>query len=178
MTIDRSLFHFINVELSNPILDLVLPYCREMAFWMPVYVFILVQLVLHYKRKAWIAIIGVILTVTLSDTISSKIVKPYFHRLRPCRSELQVIQRVPCGVGYSFTSSHAANHFALACIWGLLMGPLTLGFGLAWASLVSFAQIYVGVHYPLDITGGALLGIGIALFVYFVLLKYFHISRT
>ena len=70
--------------------------------------------------------------------------------------------RVSCGGGYSFPSSHAANHFALAVF---LIG--IFGFAgqwqqkalLAWAGLIAFSQVYVGVHYPLDVICGAILGV-------------------
>jgi len=74
-----------------------------------------------------------------------------------------------CGAGKSFTSSHATNTFAFAVMCCLLfrrkhgwVAPIAL----FWASLVSYAQIYVGVHYPLDILGGALLGSLISLILY------------
>lgn len=68
---------------------------------------------------------------------------------------------IACGGGYSFPSTHAANHFALAFFlinmfyrrWKLIL-PLVF----LWAFAVSFAQVYVGVHYPLDITFGAAIG--------------------
>jgi undecaprenyl-diphosphatase len=70
-------------------------------------------------------------------------------------------------VGYrpqssSFTSSHAANHFGMAIFLYLTLkndfGKWPLLFFL-WAFSISFAQVYVGVHYPLDVTCGALIGI-------------------
>jgi undecaprenyl-diphosphatase len=69
--------------------------------------------------------------------------------------------RVACGGGYSFTSSHAANHFGVAIFligaFGLL-GAWQQKALLGWAGLIAFSQVYVGVHYPLDVFGGALLG--------------------
>jgi undecaprenyl-diphosphatase len=70
-------------------------------------------------------------------------------------------------VGYrpqssSFTSSHAANHFAMATyLYSTLKEkqgkwPLVFFF---WAFIISYAQVYVGVHYPIDVTCGALIGI-------------------
>lgn len=74
----------------------------------------------------------------------------------------QMILRVRCGRSYSFTSSHATNHFALAVYIFFTLGGYLRLFRwpiLAWAAIVSFAQIYVGVHFPLDIIFGAFLGI-------------------
>jgi undecaprenyl-diphosphatase len=73
-----------------------------------------------------------------------------------------VIERVNCGSGYSFPSSHAANHFCFAAffitVFGDYMRHWKIGWWI-WALLISIAQIYVGIHYPLDILGGALLGL-------------------
>jgi membrane-associated phospholipid phosphatase len=93
------------------------------------------------------------------------VIKPLVHRLRPCNDpELssQVHLLVGCGSGYSFVSSHAANHFGFALFIIILFKDrfswITVP-ALLWAFLVSFAQVYVGLHYPADVTLGALIGI-------------------
>ena len=164
---DTALFEFINHDLSNPAFNLIMPWLRESMFWIPVYVFLLSFLIINFGRKAYWLVIFTILTVSSSDLISSRVVKYSVRRLRPCNTEnVQVIERVPCGSGFSFTSSHAANHFGLACFLSMTLGglvPSSRPWLWVWAGMVSFAQIYVGVHYPLDIVGGALLGIVLAL---------------
>jgi len=91
-------------------------------------------------------------------------------RVRPCNDPVLsdiVRDLVQCGSGYSFPSTHATNHFAMAIFIAMTLGakrPLLWLGCLLWAGSVSYAQIYVGVHYPLDIIGGALLGIMIGLF--------------
>ncbi|MDX1685268.1 MAG: phosphatase PAP2 family protein, partial [Saprospiraceae bacterium] len=93
------------------------------------------------------------------------------ERVRPCNDESikqEVILRARCGGGYSFTSSHATNHFGLSMVLFLLLGNRIAWRWLIflWAALVSYAQIYVGVHYPLDILGGAVLGVMLGYLVY------------
>src|SRR5690606_10933676 len=73
----------------------------------------------------------------------------------------EVNLRARCGSGYSFNSSHATNHFALAFFWIVLFKRKwkhTVWLAFLWAISISFSQIYVGVHYPLDIVFGALIG--------------------
>jgi undecaprenyl-diphosphatase len=103
----------------------------------------------------------------LSDTTSSNLIKKNVRRLRPCNDvEMQdrIHERVRCGGGYSFTSSHAANHFAAAVfligVFGL-SGRWQQKALLGWAAAIAVSQVYVGVHYPLDVTCGALLGVAI-----------------
>ena len=104
------------------------------------------------------------LTFGCTDFISSSLIKPTVQRLRPCNDpeiKSDVKNLVDCGSGYSFPSSHASNHFGLAVFLIVLFfskWKLILPIGLLWAASISFAQVYVGVHYPIDILAGAMLG--------------------
>jgi membrane-associated phospholipid phosphatase len=108
-----------------------------------------------------------LLSFALSDYISASLIKPFFHRPRPCNNpELADAVRilVPCGSGYSFPSTHAANHFCLGMFAAVTLSRRVRWIWvicLLWATIVSYAQVYVGVHYPLDVTCGGLLGIAI-----------------
>lgn len=109
------------------------------------------------------AILFLILTVGAADFTSNTGFKKNVQRLRPCRAlpADQVQVRVTCGSGYSFTSNHAANHFAISFFLIFLLPKRykELRWALfAWAATVAFAQVYVGVHYPLDVFCGAMLG--------------------
>src|SRR5690606_41271822 len=105
--------------------------------------------------------------------------KKNVKRVRPCNDLVfknEVNIRVRCGSGFSFTSSHATNHFAMAFFWIALFRHRwkhTLWLCITWASLISFSQIYVGVHYPVDIICGALLGILIGTGVGYLFKRFF-----
>ena len=165
--LDISLFSYVNQGLSSEFLDFVLVPIRYEKFWIPFYVFLLAYILMNLSRYHWFALITIFATIGTADVMSSRIIKPLVERPRPCHNNSgleNVIVRVRCGSGYSFTSSHATNHFATATILFLILGGrkkkwLYLFF--VWAAAVSFAQIYVGVHYPIDILGGTLLGISI-----------------
>ena len=67
--------------------------------------------------------------------------------------------RVP--TDYSFPSGHTATSFAAALILARAVP------GRAWlfyvlAAAIGFSRIYAGVHYPIDVLGGALLGLLVA----------------
>jgi undecaprenyl-diphosphatase len=62
----------------------------------------------------------------------------------------------------SFPSGHAATSFAGATLLALLVPRLAVPF-VALAAAIAWSRVYVGVHYPLDIAAGAVLGTGVAL---------------
>lgn len=120
---------------------------------------------------------GLILTVVLADQISSSVIKPFFNRLRPCNDPdlIETVRLlVNCGGGKSFTSSHATNHFAVATFLGCISSAynrVIAGLLLLWAAAISYGQVYVGVHFPIDIIFGAVLGIFLGAAVYRLLVK-------
>lgn len=112
--------------------------------------------------------------VLCSDQLSSHLIKPWVMRLRPCCEPLlrgKIHHLIESCNGYSFVSAHAANHFALAYFFVHLFHYansrwLTLFY--FWAFAIAFSQVYVGVHYPLDVFCGAILGLIIGRIFYFL----------
>lgn len=162
---DKWLFIQINNHLSNPFFDWVLPYIRDSVFWAPLYIFLLVFSTLNYGKKGWWWCLFFICTVAFTDLVSSRFLKDGFERLRPCQDP-HFFQQVRlllggCPGSYSFTSSHAANHFGIATFISITLHPAFRNWiylAYLWAFSISYAQVYVGVHYPLDVLGGAAVG--------------------
>ncbi len=161
---DENLFHLINQGMQNPFFDLVMPWLRNKLTWVPFYLFLGSFLWINLRKTGLFIILLAGLTVGISDFSNSQVLKKSVKRVRPChlyQAPKDVNLLVPCGGGYSFPSSHAANHFALATVLTILLSPLFRWIGwplLGWALIVSFAQVYVGVHFPLDVIAGALFG--------------------
>jgi len=158
---DQELFFLIHQLEFPPLVESFFVYARNKYIWIPLYIFWIVLLSIRKKSRIWIYLLGVVACVALSDGVSSRILKPTVERLRPCNAMEQVDERVICGSGYSFPSAHATNHFAIAFLLILYfwpLRPLYTGLLLGWAGVISFSQIFVGVHYPIDILTGALLG--------------------
>ncbi|MCE2741614.1 MAG: phosphatase PAP2 family protein [Sphingobacteriales bacterium] len=160
---DRSFFIAINNGLANPILDVLAPFMRKQEFWYPLYAVFLFFIFKKYKLESWKIILALILLITLSDQFSANLVKNTFMRIRPCSEpSLQGITRhlIERCAGYSFMSAHATNHFAIAVFLPYFFRDQKwlLPALLAWAFTISFSQVYVGVHYPLDVIAGALCG--------------------
>ena len=164
LQLDRHLFYFINHDLANPFFDVVMPWFRNPKFWIPLYIFIIAFSLWRYKKVGAIIIMLLATTAGFADFTSATLIKHQVQRLRPCRDPvvgLTDINRIPCGTGYSFPSTHATDHFAMAIFLCLVFGKKWHWVWFAaifWAALVSFAQVYVGVHFPVDVICGAIYG--------------------
>jgi membrane-associated phospholipid phosphatase len=177
LQIDRQIFHFINNDLGNAFFDLLMPVLRNRLVWIPLYVFIFVFCLWRYKKQGFIIIMLLALTFGIADFGSATVIKSTYKRVRPCNDPamaMTIISRVPCGTGYSFPSTHASDHFAIAIFLGAVFYrrfKWVLPVGIAWASAIGFAQVYVGVHYPVDVTSGAVYGTLVGLLFFWIFRK-------
>jgi len=163
--LDQWLFIKINSELSNPLFDAVMPFMRTGMYWAPLYLFLGVFALLNFKSKGAWWILFFIATVALTDIGGTRIFKDYFDRDRPCADfdfSMHVRLLVNCvGKGNSFISNHAANHFGMAAFFFITFRKMLKKWAwisFLWAGLIAYAQVYVGIHYPLDVFAGALFG--------------------
>jgi undecaprenyl-diphosphatase len=173
---DHWLFQKINSQWTNSLFDFILPFLRQQNFWMPLYLFVFVFVALNFKRNWWWWIILFLCTVALTDMTGTRVFKHVFQRLRPCDdprfvSSVRLLLK-DCAAGYSFISNHAANHFGLATFFYFTLRnylPKWRWVAWLWAFAIGYAQIYVGIHYPLDVVAGAVVGIlfGLAMAMFF-----------
>lgn len=161
---DHSVWYYINTQWHNDVTDNIFPYLRNQWFWVPLYLFLAIFIPYNFGKKGLIWCAGFIVSFIFSDQVSATLMKPYFHRLRPCHNPAlnDVIHLlVSCGGNNSFPSSHAANHFSIGIFTAVTLGmrarwiwPVSI----IWALSVAYAQVYVGVHYPLDVLCGGAVG--------------------
>jgi undecaprenyl-diphosphatase len=188
---DQQLFLFINSS-NSPFFDQVMYTLSGKLIWVPLYLAILVFMGIKYKRKFLIILIFIILAATLADQ-SSVIVKNIVHRLRPCHEPsltgLVHLVNGECGGIFGFVSSHATNSFDVALISLMFIKKRWYTISIIlWASVIGYSRIYLGVHYPLDVICGSLLGsfIGWSIYSLYVLTDnrilinkpYFNSSRN
>ncbi len=160
---DQAVFLYLN-NLGSQTWDQLWLVITNKLSSIPLYVVLLYLIYKNYGSKSTILVLLVVaLMITGTDQLSY-FFKHYTQRPRPCKVEaLQELMRF---VGnrcsrFSFFSGHAVNSMATAVFVGLLLKnkyyylPFLLLF---WAFLVGYSRIYIGVHYPLDVFTGMVVG--------------------
>lgn len=181
--LDENFFRLINSSWSNPVLDAILPHLRNSVYWLPLYLFLIVFVGINFRKQALWWTVFFLVTVAIADYSGTRLFKYGFERIRPCNApEMQDQLRllVRCPSGYGFISNHAANHFAMATFIFLTLHKHIGRWAWAaylWAGAIAYAQIYVGVHYPLDIIAGSLWGLMAGTLTGTVFVKQFGLHR-
>lgn len=162
---DSKLFLIVN-SLNSSWLNSIMVFFSSQLIWIPLVVFILYLSFKEFPRKQfYLFLLFLFFAIIASDVTSSYILKNVTKRLRPCRVEdIKLLMNSfgqKCGGRFGFVSSHAANSFAILTFAFLTLKRLKGIFHVLWILpfLVSYSRIYLGVHYPGDILGGAIVGI-------------------
>ncbi len=185
--LDVAVFRFVNGSLQNPVLDFLMPLITDLNAHKPVLVvvgLILILLFIKGGKKGKYAVVVLISGILFSDQLNSSVAKFILARPRPCHALPYVHLLVGCGGGYSFPSSHAVNTFCGAMILSFFF-PKAAKWLYAFAVIVAFSRVYVGVHYPSDVVGGTVIGIccglimiGLFLLIEHLSLRFFHAKAT
>jgi len=173
--LDVKMLLFLN-SMNSPFIDKLMFFISGKIEWLPLYLFLIFWMFYRFRKKGWLFLALTILVFALSDLGSVHLFKNVFERLRPSRNpELEGLVHLVNGYRggmYGFISSHAANTFGLAVMVSLIFRErwLTVSM-LLWAAVVSYSRIYLGVHYPFDVLGGAIWGSLMAVLVFLVYRK-------
>ena len=171
-----ELDHELMLELNShhsSLFDEAMYWVSHKFFWIPFYLLLVYLMVRKWGWNTIYALVAIGLVITFADRFTSGFMKPFFERPRPCHDpEISHLIHTfnKCGGKYGFASSHAANVFGLSTfLWLQLRKWFRWIFLLfLWAFLVSYSRVYLGVHYPGDITIGALVGIFFGWLVYYL----------
>jgi len=163
-SLDKALILAWHQGWHPEVLDGILPWWRDQDNWIPLYIALIAWLIWERRLKGFYLALVAGATVGVANTVAAEIIKPLVGRIRPCNTEglLEKLDLLTgCGPGLAFPSAHAANHFALAVFLGLTCfaeRPMIKWITVAWALIISLAQVYVGRHYFTDIMAGAAIG--------------------
>ena len=188
LNLDSSLFYFINSTLSNSIFDFMfVPLHKPQNHLILILLFlsILIYYIYNYRKKGLFILMLTIFGFIITDFTGS-IIKNFELRKRPYMIEEEV--RIPNGIKIikdqnnnyketesskkSFPSNHASNIFFICSFLSYIYKNKKKYF-ISFAILVSISRVYIGVHYPLDIISGAIIGITIS----FIIIKGINLLR-
>jgi undecaprenyl-diphosphatase len=152
------------VQFNAPAVDAVMWWFSAIGYFGGVWAVIAMVMAAWAPRLRPIAV-QVVVALLLTHGVVDFAVKPFVKRPRPfvttITSRVVGHYRPPT---YSFPSGHAALSFASATVLAFGVPRLKI----VWfvlAALIAFSRVYIGVHYPLDVTCGALLGAGVGVLV-------------
>lgn len=180
---DKELFLFLN-SFYNDFWDTIMLMITRKEPWFPLFGIILFYIFRNYRSKSWLIILGLVLLIAAADQFSG-FMKTGFERFRPVHEPdiAQLVHNVLRKGGlYGFVSSHAANSVAILVFTSRIFKNRSYYFlMLFWTVIFCYSRIYSGVHYPLDILGGAMLGWGVGVLVYKLTMfveNHFFFSRS
>lgn len=182
--IDTSLFLYINSGHNNWLDPIMLQLSYNYYLMLSLFLFLSFLGFKYFKKQYFIMAIFIIISFALSDSISTRLFKKNFKRLRPCHQEqlksISYLAGKKCGGGkYGFLSSHASNSFAISMFFWMLFRKKSKIFSVLffYSFMVSYSRVYLARHFPMDVICGAILGLSIS-YLLFVFYKKFVINNS
>ena len=158
LQLDTQLFYFFNRTIANDGFDLLMPFVTNKRNWILPLALALIGMLAFGKKRTRFAVLLIVLSVGTADMLCYRVLKPGFNRTRPSHALEDARVLTQKGGRQSFPSNHAANITAAMVMLAFFFPVYRYGWYYL-AALVSFSRIYVGVHYPLDVLAGILVGI-------------------
>jgi undecaprenyl-diphosphatase len=155
---DQAFFLAINHLPHNVMFDVLAQFFSGIGQWGVIWFIIAVVLFFREEERDHWFFLPTTLAIGLGIVVSELFLKWIIARPRPTEAIGAIIRTFPGN--YSFPSTHATIAWAMAFVLSREEPKFTFWFYLL-ATLISLSRIYLGVHYPTDVFGGALLGLGI-----------------
>ena len=156
--LDKKAMVFFNKTIANPIFDFIMPIITDQNFLVFSGLILIGYLASFGGKRGRITIVVLLIAASFSDAICFQVIKPWVGRIRPSHEFYDYINvLVSKGGKYSFPSNHAANSFVFATVLSYFYDKNRISLYIL-ASTIAFSRVYVGVHYPLDIIFGSIIG--------------------
>lgn len=165
MAIDWTILDKIQSMLSSGFMDWLMPRITMLgnagAIWIVIGVVLLISK--KHRKIGFLVLVGLLLGLIIGNGI----VKNLVARPRPCWLDTEFNMLISVPKDYSFPSGHTQASVIAATIitlyrkeWGWIVIPLAAG--------IAFSRLYLYVHFPTDVLGGAVLGVIIGMVTYYV----------
>lgn len=172
---DHAILLFIQenfrVDFLTPIMETSSTLVNAGLFW------ILLSVVLICFKKTRMIGVVTLSSIAFCFLINNIVLKNVVARARPFDTYNDIIPLIAKPTDYSFASGHTTCSFAAAVsLSRFLNKPLAI-VSLAFATLVSFSRLYLGVHYPTDVLTGIAIGTFGSLLIYYLYSKKFDLDN-
>jgi len=155
---DIAVFNWIYSHFRYPLVEKFMSFITIKQNFIVPGVITLVLVLWFFKKRGLAFLIAAAAFVGLNDFISHNFLKEIVARPRPCHTLPDLQHVVNCSNSYSFPSNHASNLFTAATVTSLSFRKMAF-FAYTCALLVGYSRVYLGVHYPSDVLGGAVFGL-------------------
>lgn len=167
---DAAVFRALNSGFTNRLFDAYMPFVTDKYNFLGILMLLGALAIAFDWEKALRVMLLAAVVVLASDFIGTEL-KHLVGRIRPCHALSGVRLLNGCSKSFSFPSGHATNIFAIMIFLSTRYKRFMPAF-IFMATSVAYSRIYVGVHYPMDVMAGAILGTGCALIMSFVDARY------
>ncbi|MDK2820619.1 MAG: undecaprenyl-diphosphatase [Clostridia bacterium] len=162
---ERHIFCYVNQRLQCSLLDRAMPWFTFLGSAAFVIILSLTMVIMGREQTRWAGCQA--LFTLLGSHLVVHYSKGWIRRHRPYLTLPGTRYLAKPWQDFSFPSGHTAASFSLAVVFALNFPGFTLPLITA-AGLTGFSRLYVGMHYPSDVLGGATVGILFAYTVHFL----------
>lgn len=172
---ERNLFFALNGS-DSAILDSIMWTISLSNIWFPFYIF--VAFVVFFRtpvKQSVLVLLVFVALVTITDQFSASWARPFFERYRPGHhpdfNEFALMVGCRRGGRFGFFSSHATNVFGFATmLWLVFRNKWVTLVAFTWAAAIGYSRVYLGRHFVTDVIAGIIVGMLIAVMLYYLLL--------
>lgn len=164
---DRTAFLLLN-GFHSPVGDVMMSLVSSAWVLVPVHLLLVFGLLRRPDWRARAGLVALLLACVLIDLGGAHLIKEFVQRPRPSH-EADLASAIHLvdgrrGGAFSFVSTHATYAFTLAAFAATYLRRRRLTVLLfLWAALVGYSRIYLGLHFPGDVLGGAVWGAAVVL---------------